>query len=89
MAVNDSPSPEVLLYTRTNCHLCEEVKRQLRELQKEFSFLFQEVDIDQDPELLRRYNEQVPVVFVHGKKAFKYRLDARQFLKRLEGGRPA
>ena len=71
MAVNDSPSPEVLLYTRTNCHLCEEVKLQLRELQQEFPFLFQEVDIDKDPQLRRRYNEEVPVVFVHGKKAFK------------------
>ena len=71
MAVSDSLPPEVLLYTRTNCHLCEEVKLQLRELQKEFPFLFQEVDIDKDPQLRRRYNEEVPVVFVHGKKAFK------------------
>ena len=87
MAVSDSSSPEVLLYTRTNCPLCEEVKLQLRALQKEFPFLFQEVDIDQDPELRRRYNEEVPVVFVHGKKAFKYRMDTRQFLKRLQAGR--
>ena len=28
-----------------------------------------------------------PVVFIHGRKAFKYRIDARQFLKRLEAGR--
>jgi len=84
--VNPS-SCEVLLYTRANCHLCEEAKQQLRELQQELPFQFQELDIDQDAELRQLYNEEVPVVFIHGRKAFKYRIDARQFLKRLEAGR--
>ena len=87
MTPSDASAPEVLLYTRTNCHLCEQVKQQLRELQKEISFQFQEVDIDEDDGLRQRYNEEVPVVMVHGKKAFKYRVDARQFLRRLREGR--
>ena len=78
---------EVVLYTRAGCHLCDEAKQLLRELQKNSRFQFSEVDIDQDPELRERYNEEVPVIFVHGKKAFKYRIDVRQFLKRLEAGR--
>ena len=80
-------SAEVLLYTRAGCHLCDEAKQLLRELQKKAPFRFQEVDIDQDPELRQRYNEQVPVVFIHGRKAFKYRIDPAQFLKRLVEGR--
>ena len=83
MAVEDSPPAEVLLYTRAGCHLCDEAKQQLRDLQKQVPFEFLEVDIDQDAELQRRYNEKVPVVFIHGKKAFKYHLDARKFLRRL------
>jgi len=59
----------------------------LRELQKKSRFEFREVDIDLDPGLRQRYNEEVPVVFIHGKKALKYRIDARQFLRRLERGR--
>lgn len=88
MALEDSPSAEVLVYTRAGCCLCDEAKQLIRELQKKAPFAFREVDIDQDPALRERYNEEVPVVFIHGKKAFKYRIDSRQFLKRLEQGRP-
>ncbi len=86
----NSPKPtqaEVLLYTRTGCCLCDEAKQLLRELRKTVRFELQEIDIDRDPELRQRYNEEVPVIFIHGKKAFKYRMDPRQFLKRLQAGR--
>ena len=85
---SDPSAPEVVLYTRAGCHLCDEATQQLRELQKKVRFEFREVDIDQDPKLRERYNEEVPVVFIHGKKAFKYRIEPRQFLRRLEQGKP-
>ncbi len=85
----DPSATEVLLYTRSQCCLCDQAKQQLRELQEQAHFQCQEVDIDQDPELRQRYNEEVPVLFIHGKKAFKYRIDSRQFLKRLQAGRKA
>ena len=76
--------PEVVLYTRAGCHLCDEAKDQLRELRRQAAFTLREVDIDQDPALRQRYNDEVPVIFIHGRKAFKYRIDPRQFLKRLQ-----
>jgi len=76
--------PEVVLYTRAGCHLCDEAKQQLRELRRKAAFALREVDIDQDPELRQRYNDEVPVIFIHGRKAFKYRIDPSQFLKRLQ-----
>jgi glutaredoxin len=79
-----SPLPEVVLYTRAGCHLCDEAKKQLVELRKQAAFELREVDIDQDPELQRRYNDEVPVIFIAGRKAFKYRIDPREFLKRLQ-----
>ena len=87
MTIKNSSAPEVVLYTRAGCHLCDEAKQQIRVLQQEDRFEFQEVDIDQDRALLERYHEEVPVIFIHGRKAFKYRLDARQFLRRLREGR--
>jgi glutaredoxin len=84
MAEEHATIPEVLLYTRAGCHLCDEAKEQLRELRKQAAFTLREVDIDQDPELRQRYNDEVPVIFIHGRKAFKYRLDPRQFLQRLQ-----
>jgi hypothetical protein len=41
------------------------------------------VDIDSDPQLRQRFNDEIPVVFIDGRKAFKYRMDGRQFLRAL------
>ncbi len=73
----------VIVYTRTQCHLCEVVKSTLRGLESRGDFRWQEVDIDSDAELRRRFTDQVPVVFIDGKKAFKYRMDEREFLRKL------
>ena len=87
MATNGSSLPEVVLYTRTGCHLCDEAKEQIRRAQSGTPFAFREVDIDLDPELRQRYNEEVPVIFINGKKAFKYRVDPGEFRRRLRPGR--
>ena len=76
---------DVVVYSRKECHLCEVVKETLAQLQGEASFQWREVDIDADPELRRKYNEEVPVVFIDGSKAFKYHMDGRQFLRALAG----
>ena len=76
---------EVLVYSRNGCHLCEEVKDQLAQLQLHHDFTWREIDIDADLELRQKYNEEVPVVFIDGRKAFKYRMDSAQFLKTLRG----
>jgi glutaredoxin len=82
--VTHAALPEVVLYKRARCHLCDEAKEQLLELRKHSPFELREVDIDHDPELQRRYNDEVPVIFIRGRKAFKYRLDPGQFLKKLQ-----
>jgi glutaredoxin len=74
---------EVVVYSRKGCHLCDVVKDTLAQLQPQAGFQWREVDIDADPELRQKYNDQIPVVFIDGRKAFKYHLDARQFLKAL------
>ncbi len=54
----------VRLYTRDDCSLCEKARRQLEELAQDIDFELVEVDITQDPELLSRYRETIPVVQV-------------------------
>jgi len=78
-----SETRQVLLYTRKGCHLCEIVKESLVKLQRRGGFLWREVDVDSDEQLRREYNDQVPVVFIDGRKAFKYHMDEREFLRRL------
>ena len=78
-----SASGEVILYTRKGCHLCEIVKESLVKLQKRGSFHWREIDVDSDSEIRRLYTDEVPVVFINGHKAFKYRMDEQDFLRKL------
>jgi glutaredoxin len=75
--------PKVTLYTRAGCCLCDDAKAVLVDARKRTAFDYEEVDIDRDPELVARYNDEVPVIAINGAKAFKYRLDMREFLKKL------
>jgi len=74
---------EVIVYSRKGCHLCEIVKESLVKLHKRGGFDWREVDVDSDAELRRQYNDQVPVVFINGRKVFKYRMDEQEFLRKL------
>jgi len=74
---------EVVVYSRKGCHLCEIVKESLVKLQKQGGFTWREVDVDSDSEIRRRYSDEVPVVFINGRKAFKYRMDEEDFLRKL------
>jgi glutaredoxin len=74
---------EVVVYSRKGCHLCEIVKETLAKLQRRGGFEWREVDVDTDDELRRQFTDEVPVVFIDGRKAFKYRMDEREFLRRL------
>lgn len=75
---------QVVVYSRNGCHLCEVLTQTLAQLQTAADFQWRVVDIDADPALRQQYNDQVPVVFIDGRKAFKYRLDPVQFLRALE-----
>ncbi len=74
---------KVLVYTRKGCHLCEIVKESLVKLARRGSFVWHEIDVDADEQLRRQFTDEVPVVFIDGRKAFKYRMDEREFLRKL------
>ena len=78
---------EVVVYSRKGCHLCDVVKETLERLKGQAEFRWREVDIDADPELRDKYNEEVPVVLIDGRKAFKYRMGEREFLRVLAARR--
>ena len=75
--------PKVTLYTRAGCCLCDDAKRVLMEARRRAEFDYEEFDIDADPELRRLYNDDVPVITINRVKAFKYRVDMKEFLKKL------
>jgi glutaredoxin len=78
---------EVVVYSKPGCCLCDEVKEKLTRLQASYAFDLREVNILEDPEAYQKFKEEIPVIFINGKKAFKYYLDEKQFLKKLESDR--
>ena len=79
----DLPKRQVILYTRPGCHLCEEAKQEMRAASCANEYTLQEINIESDPELLRRYQYDIPVIFVDGVEAFRHRLTSEAFRKRL------
>jgi glutaredoxin len=75
--------PQVTLYTRAGCCLCDSAKGVLIEARQHFDFDYRELDIDCDDDLRRLYNEQVPVVAINGVDIFRYSVDPKEFLRRL------
>jgi glutaredoxin len=74
---------KVTLYTRGGCHLCDEAKQAIESARRRTAFDYEEFDIDSDPRLRQLYNEEVPVIAIDGKKAFKYRVTAGDLLQKL------
>ena len=74
---------QVILYTRPGCHLCEEAKQEMTAASCTDEYTLQEINIESDAELLRRYQYDIPVVFVDGVEAFRHRLTSEAFRKRL------
>jgi len=73
----------VTLYSRHGCHLCEEMRAVVAAVERELPLEVDEVDVDGDPALATAYGDEVPVLFVNGQKAFKYRVDAAALRARL------
>ncbi len=75
---------ELILYSRRDCELCREMEAVIDETVARFEARLERVEIDDNPELEERFGLQVPVLFVNGRKAFKYRCTSRELRKRLE-----
>lgn len=77
-------APKVTLYTRENCHLCDEAKLVIEAVRQEFPFVFEILDVDTKADWQTAYGLEVPVVFINDKKFAKYHVEPerlRQWLK--------
>ena len=79
------PSPLVRLYGRPDCHLCDEARRGLLDLRSDgLDFRLEEVDIDTDDELHRRFLQRVPVIELDGEIVSELFLDSDGLRSRLD-----
>lgn len=75
--------PHVTLYTKPGCHLCEEAKQEMLAAGISDKYTFEEVNIEEDAEAYDRYKFEIPVITINGHKAFKYRLTADEFKRKV------
>ena len=69
----------VTLYTRKDCHLCEQAKSDLESIQEKYPHRLVEIDIDTDPALQKKYLVEIPVVEV-GPYALKAPFDKQKLM---------
>jgi glutaredoxin len=73
--MDDQRAPRVTLYSRPGCHLCEAARAVIEEVCAERGESWTEISILDDPELLRRYGEEIPVTLVDGRQHDFWRVD--------------
>ncbi len=72
--MTSSPLPELILYTRTGCELCEEARRSIQALLEDRAARgariahFRERDIAADPVMEREMFDRIPVVELQGRR---------------------
>lgn len=71
--------PNVIIYSRPGCHLCDEAKQNIEAAGCPDEYTLDEINIESDPDLLRRYQYDIPVITINGVEAFKHRLTPEAF----------
>lgn len=67
--------PRVLLLGKPGCHLCDDAREIVKRVCAELNVTWEERNILDDPELERRYGEQIPVTIVDGMQHDFWRVD--------------
>lgn len=80
------PERQVVLYTRAGCHLCDDAREELERAGRRYRLVVQVVDVDSDPELVRSYGLEVPVVTIDGRVRFRGRVNRVLLERQLQAG---
>lgn len=73
--MSTGPGSRVLLFGKPGCHLCDEAREVVARVCDELGVAWEERSILDDPELQRRYGEQIPVTVVDGRQHDFWRVD--------------
>jgi glutaredoxin len=76
--------PNVIIYSRPGCHLCDEAKTAILSAGCGDQFTLEEVNIESDEELLRKYQYDIPVILIDGVESFIHRVDPTEFKTRIK-----
>jgi glutaredoxin len=81
------PAIPVVIYTRANCHLCDDAKTLIEKHSGKYGLALEIVDVDADPKLRAAYDEKVPVVVIQGVERFFGKVNETLLIRQLEACR--
>jgi glutathione S-transferase len=73
----------VTLYGRPGCHLCDEARLVLQRIGATHPFRLEEIDIEADDALLKRYLERIPVIALEGEELFDHFVEEEALRRKL------
>ena len=78
----------VTLYSKPGCHLCDDARAVIERVCADLGESYDEISILDDPALLERYAEEIPVTLVDGKQHDFWRVSEER-LRAALGRSPA
>ena len=72
-------SARLVLYSRPGCHLCDDARVVLERIGEPFD----EIDIETDDDLHRRYLERIPVITLDGQELYDFFVDEQDLRRRV------
>ena len=79
--MNDDKKLIFSVYSRPECHLCDDMLKMLEEWQKSFSFDVKVFNINEDPDLTARYAARIPLLTFNDIEICEYHFDETSFLQ--------
>ena len=76
-------SQKITIYSKPGCHLCDRAKEVVERCRHHADFAWEEIDISQNPELLERYRNDIPVILLDGKEIARHVVRERKLLELL------
>jgi glutaredoxin len=74
----------VTVYSKPHCHLCERAEEVVNRCREKADFALEVVDISQNPELLERYRNDIPVILLDGNEIARHFVRERKLLELLQ-----
>jgi glutaredoxin len=84
---DSATSARVVVYSRPGCHLCDDARAVVERVCADLGQTWAEVSIDDDPDLRRRFGEEIPVTFVDGRRHDFFRVSEQRLRTALAATR--
>jgi glutaredoxin len=73
----------VEIYLGGGCHLCEAALEVVERVRRRIPFRLLVKQVEERSEWESAYRSELPVVFIDGTKAFKFKVDEKELVRRL------